>query len=137
MLRRAVLAIAVPLGFLGATLVAAPALAGEPAGADLRAGAAVSAADDAAECAADKAAKSADGSTMTPTVELNPCADIDLSQIIDCRSGTCYKFCWDVVHPYHYEWCESKKANIRHRNWISYPEGSRIPSACSGGAPAV
>ncbi|TYB99728.1 hypothetical protein FXF53_14995 [Micromonospora sp. WP24] len=72
MLRRAVLTIAVPLGFLGATLVAAPALAGEPAGADLRAGAAVSAADNAAECAADKAAKSTDGSTMTPTVELNP-----------------------------------------------------------------
>ncbi|MEV6370589.1 hypothetical protein AB0L86_27255 [Micromonospora musae] len=85
------LAIAVPLGFLGATLVAAPALAGEPAGADLRAGAAVSAADDAAKCAADKAATSTDGSTMTPTVELNPCADIDLSQIIDCRSGTCYR----------------------------------------------
>jgi hypothetical protein len=33
-----------------------------------------------------------DSGGAAPNVEINPCACIDLSQICDCRSGTCYGF---------------------------------------------
>lgn len=76
-------------------------------------------------------------SDMVPMFEINPCADLDFSQVNDCTSGTCYSYCWDVVHPYTYYWCESQKKNVRHHNWLTYRTGTRMPSGCTGSVAAA
>ena len=69
-------------------------------------------------------AKSVNG-VASPNFVLNPCAEIDLSQIVDCRSGTCYEYCWNRIQPYSRVYCADDKKYYSRKNWIKYVSGHR------------
>ncbi|MGC4896068.1 hypothetical protein [Micromonospora sp. DT31] len=138
MSRRFLATLAMLMGLLGTLVVTNPASAADrapqPSASQSHSG--YDLAKTLALCPESKNAKAlagvqVDAGTM---VELNPCVDIDLSQVIDCRSGVCYKFCWDLITPWTYKWCEAQQKDIRHRKWITYRQGSTVPSRCRGGA---
>lgn len=56
---------------------------------------------------------------------LNPCAEIDLSQVVDCRSGTCYEYCWNRIYPYSRVYCSEDGKYYNRKNWIQYVSGHR------------
>jgi hypothetical protein len=69
------------------------------------------------------------GSTASgqPGIIYNPCADLDLTSIEECRSGTCYSFCWT---RWTQVFCEPKFQFINVREWLKYKTGTKPPRGC-------
>lgn len=67
------------------------------------------------------------GPTNAPTIIFNPCASLDLTGIEDCRSGTCYSYCWTRWVTV---WCEQKFKFINVRDWLTYKSGTTPPKGC-------
>jgi hypothetical protein len=67
------------------------------------------------------------GHAGAPTVIFNPCASLDLTGVEDCRSGTCYAYCWTRWVTV---WCEPKFKFINVRDWLTYKSGTTPPRGC-------
>ena len=69
----------------------------------------------------------------TPTslgTTFNPCVSLDLSQVKECDSTGCYKYC--AGRYLQKKWCPSDRKYHYVKVWYRYKVGGSMPSICLG-----